>query len=105
MTTTATETYTIMLEDYEANPSVYPPRSDWWQIDGQTIHYCTEMLVDADDPDGNGHIDTTKCQHHCGGIGATGWCAYVSHETHECQGPGCPHYRGECDCPELMRGE
>ena len=86
---------TISLQDLLANPAAYRPREQYHQLDGDTLHWCQGMADLGNYLDG--HLE--GCTHECGGDGATGYCAYVTEEPHDCAGPTCPHYNGTCGCP------
>ena len=83
---------TVAAHDHDANRHLYagiPLR----MMDYQTYHWCAGMGDDGEGED---------CPHSCGGAADEGRCGLKGH--HDCDGPGCPHFTGDCGCSELVRG-
>ena len=84
---------TVSAHDHQANGHIYagvPLR----QMDDQTYHWCAGMGDDGEGED---------CPHSCGGAADEGRCGLEG--SHDCDGPGCPHFTGDCGCAELVRGK
>lgn len=90
---TPPEPQTVSVDEYLARRHYYlRPREYWWEVDEHTLHWCEGVTVNGDPGD---------CVHHCGWGGEGAVCELsdgVDGNGHECPGPSCPHYRGECAC-------